>query len=203
MTKLHSITPGINQFCGPAVISALTGMSVDDCANAISRVNGKTIIKAVDIADIIKTLKNLRFEVTEQRVQATTLFGIINILSAVDGIYIIGVPKHVIAIRVENNQVLICDNHTKTPIDARGSARLSQKVDVILKCVALSPPKFLKSEIKIVGMNRIGFIQVVRNNYYENKEDNTNIILGQFTYKDDEELREIIGELTLIATGRI
>lgn len=38
MTSLNPVTQGFNKYCGPAVLSIVTGKSTDECADAISRV---------------------------------------------------------------------------------------------------------------------------------------------------------------------
>jgi len=118
MTNLNKIK-GINQFCGPAVLAAITGLSTDECAVAISSVTGQKEIKGVYPKDLIKTLENLRCEVKEIEIHARTLFGVINNLSGTEGFYIIVVPKHYVAIEVnKSGQVYLIDNHTKESIAA-------------------------------------------------------------------------------------
>ncbi len=41
-TNLKDINFGINQFCGPAVISVLTGKSTDECASVIMAITGRS-----------------------------------------------------------------------------------------------------------------------------------------------------------------
>lgn len=203
MTNLKPVNFGINQFCGPSVLSTLTGLSTDECAAAISRVTGRKEIKAVKTDDIIKTLKILRFDVEKKSLTSQTLFGTLNNLSINDGLYVIGVPKHVVAVRVERGKVLICDNHTKEPIDARGSARLMQKVDLILKVTARELPIFVKNSILLTqSYSSANFKMTITSfNQYKNPEDNTQYVLGSFAYKDKKEYEMILEELQKALTS--
>ena len=85
------------------------------------------------------------------------------------------------------------DNHTKTPIDASSSARLSQRVVDVYKIIAKKQPVFVKSEIKLV--NYTDNFHIKRINIYENSDDNTEQNLGYFYFKNFEELEQIINKL--------
>lgn len=65
MTNLKDINFGINQYCGPAVLSALTGESTDRCAAVISAVSDRKEIKAVQRQHLIDAL--LVFDLMFQR----------------------------------------------------------------------------------------------------------------------------------------
>lgn len=202
MTNLKDINFGLNQYCGPSVLSSLTGESTDRCAAVISAVSGKKEIKAVQKTHIVEALKRLRFSV-ENLDGGSTLFGVINRLHDKDGMYIIFVPSHVVAIEVKNEEIYICDNHTKTPIDIRQSARLTQRVDSVLKVVAKNPPKFVRSEIKILLWPNGNNAQLQKLNIYENSDDNTLIQIGQLRYDSYRELQEIINKLKEISEDRL
>ncbi len=68
MTNLKDINFGLNEYCGPAVLSALTGESTDRCASVIMSITGKTVVKAVDFDDLVKAFKKLRFDRSENRI---------------------------------------------------------------------------------------------------------------------------------------
>ena len=127
---------GLNQYCGPAVLSIFTGLSTDTCADAISRVNGKHKITGVIPADLIKAGELLGIEIKKNEAfTGRSLFWSASAISHfVNTKWIIVVPKHYIAIEVDNEgNIQICDNHTKTPINLQNSARLSQKVEEVFK----------------------------------------------------------------------
>jgi len=195
MTNLQTIQ-GLNVYCGPAVLSALTGKSTDECASVISAISGKREIKAVQMDHLILALKKLRFDCTPISKTSFSLFGVLNSLSHNDGFYIITVPKHVVAIEVINRKIFLIDNHSKQPILAESSARLGQKVDLIYKIVKLTEPKFISS--RIVLEKHSGLIYINRKNTYENEEDNTQTYIGRLSYDRFEELEEIINELAKV-----
>lgn len=202
MTNLKDINFGLNQYCGPAVLSALTGESTDRCAAVISAVSGKTVIKAVERAHIKEAFKRLRFDVKDTDFRGSTLYGTLYRMHNYDGFYVVFVPNHVVAVEVNRADIFIVDNHSKTVLDIKQSARLMQKVEEVWKVTPKDPPKFLRSETRITKWPTRNAVQIQRFDIYENKDDNKLELLGQFTYKDNLELHSIIGELSLIATGR-
>lgn len=127
MTNLNEIK-GLNAYCGPGVLAALTGKSTDECAAVISSVTGAKVIKGARIPDLLEAAKRLGFDATEIKSLAMTVYGQIGQVVYEDGFYIIGVPQHVVAIEVKDKAVYLIDNHTKIAIQANNSARLSQKV---------------------------------------------------------------------------
>lgn len=193
MTNLKDVNFRINQYCGPAVLSALTGESTDRCAAVISAVSGKKEIKAVEQAHLIEALKRLRFSVEETSFKGSTLYGTLYRMHGEPGLYIIFVPNHVVAVEVIGTEIFICDNHSKQPLDIRASARLTQKVDRVLKVVAKNPPKFVRSEIKLEKYTYK--IDIIRVNIYENEEDNTIVPLGFVKSQDNKELSDILYKL--------
>lgn len=195
MTELKPINFGMNKFCVPSVMSSLTGMSTDECAAAISAVNGRKEIKAVNIPDIIAVFKRLRFEIEEITSQARTLYGSLNRLSSSDGLYLILVPHHIVAIRIHEGQIQICDNASREPLDARSSARLTQSVDKIFKVSPRQPPVFVFSEILVEKSKYYNKLDIKRINHYRNHEDNTENSLGYVSFKDGAELTGIVSAL--------
>jgi len=140
MTNLNSVNFGMNQFCGPSVLSILTGKSTDLCAAVISSISGKKEVKAAEYVHILEAFSRLGFNTVAIPIISRTLFGVLSNLVNKDGMYIVGVPKHVVAIEIKDKQIYFCDNHTKEPINAAASARLTQTVDRIYKIEAKPQP---------------------------------------------------------------
>lgn len=195
MTNLKDINFGLNQYCGPSVLSAMTGRSTDECAAVISQVSGRKEIKAVEMHYIRLAFEKLRFMVTPVNSYSYTLFGTLHGLANKDGMYIIGVPKHVVAVEVKDNKVYLIDNHTKSPIDASGSARLSQKVDIVYRITPRPLPKLLQSKIRIDNDKTNRLIRITAVNEYEDSGDNTIVQLGSFRYRSQDELNLIVDSL--------
>src|ERR1035437_10016730 len=148
--SLQVVNFGLNQYCGPAVLSALTGESTDRCAAVISAVSGKKEIKAIEQTHIKEALKRLRFDVTDTDFGGSTLYGTLYRMYNHNGLYVVMIPHHVVAVEVKDNEIFICDNHTKTPLDIKQSARLTQRVELVWKVTAKNPPKFVKNEIELI-----------------------------------------------------
>lgn len=198
MTNLHDINFGINEYCGPVVLSALTGLSTDRCAAAISAVTGqKSAVKGTDRRVLVEVLKRLRFDVVETNIIGMTLYGVLFKLPKEDGFYIIHLPKHVVAVEVQKDNIYLCDNHSKHPIDIRHSARLLQKVEKVLKVIPKEPPQFIKSEILVGQSFAHGKTSIIitRHHIYKNHNDNVIEELGKFNYNGKGELAEIARQL--------
>jgi len=135
---------GFNQFCGPAALSVLTGLDTDECAYAISCVNGKYKVTGVAIADLLEAGKKLglQFDLVDA-VAGRSIFFAATQLSRYDGMYLFLIPKHYITLEIKRGIISLCDNHTKTPIKLQSSARLMQKVErvyQVTKLEAVKPP---------------------------------------------------------------
>ena len=195
MNELKSVNFGLNKFCVPSVMSALTGRSTDECATVITSINGRKEIKAVDIPDIIAAFKRLRFVVEEQPIPARTLYGVLSRLSTNDGLYLIVIPRHIVAIRVEAGQVQLVDNASKEPLDASASARLTQQVDKIFKVTPKPQPVFLFTEIAVNKDKYLDRLSINRISRYENKEDDVTGSVGYIYYNGKDELKRIVEEL--------
>lgn len=193
MTNLKEVNFGINIFCGPSVLSALTGKSTDECAAVISAISGRKEIKAVEIKHILEAVCKLRFNYDKIGIRATRLFGVLSELSSKDGLYLITVPRHIVAIEVKESKIYICDNHTKSPIDAASSARLTQSVEEVYKITARAEPKFIGARIEIeLKYNNI-YLKAI--DEYEDSRDNVSVNRGQIYYRNSEELSKIIQAL--------
>lgn len=204
MTNLNTIK-GMNIYCGPAVLAAITGLSTNECAVAISRVTGRSEIKAVEMTQLIKTLNNLRCDAEKLEPLFsgnTTLFRVLTDIHSSPGFYIIGLPKHVVAIEVSSDEkIYFIDNHTKEPIPANSSARMMQRVDSVYKITKKNPPKLIKNGIEID--NKIpNKIYIYSCNFYEDEKDNCKVSLGSFKYTDVREFNEIIYELNKLSLKR-
>ena len=195
MTSLHEINFGINQFCGPSVMSALTGKSTDECAAVISAVSGRQEIRAVAMPHLIEAFKRLKFDMKQIDKAGYSLFGNLTALSNKEGMYIVLVPRHVVAVEVtKNHQLWLVDNHSKQPLPAESSARLSQRCEGVYKITEMPKPVFVRTEIKIEKLYSNN-IRIKATDIYENSEDNVIRHLGQINYKDNAELNLIIKEL--------
>lgn len=66
MIQLHPVThgPRKNRYCGPAALSALTGLPTDTTSELLRRVTGKRAITGVGDEVMIKTLHRLGFVLT-------------------------------------------------------------------------------------------------------------------------------------------
>ena len=53
MTNLKAVNVGMNKYCGPAVLSILTGKSTDECARVISSINGSYNVAGVQLNDLL------------------------------------------------------------------------------------------------------------------------------------------------------
>lgn len=191
---LRAVTFGMNQYCGPAVLSAFTGKTTDECAAVIAGITGGVEIKAVNTIDLIIALNKLRFDVEAQKVQSYTLYGTLSKIASSDGLYVVVVPRHVVAIEVRNSKIFFVDNHTKEPIDAASSARLSQAVSQVYKVIPRPAPKLLRSIVKAekgYGNN----IHIRATDEYEDPRDNAEMDLGRIYFRSSDELDHIMFEL--------
>lgn len=195
MTTLHEVNFGINQYCGPSVLSALTGRSTDECAAVISSITGQTVIKGVFTRDLVKALEKLRFDCTLVN-GGISLYGtLMRLLRSGDAKYVVIVPKHFVAVEINNGSCYLVDNHSKQPLNASGSARLMQKVEAVFKVVEREKPELIREEIKVVKWEAQKLIQLQRLSVYKNPEDNVLVKLGQFNYNSRSELSDIAAEL--------
>jgi len=145
---------GLNQYCGPSVLSALTGRSTDSCAAAIAAVSGARVVKAVQITHLVEAAKRLGFLTDPIPVPARSLFGVISAIISRDGFYIVMVPNHVVAVEIKEKTAFFIDNNTKRAINAAASARLTQEV---IKVWQIKPkPEPTAEEIE---RNRVTWLQ--------------------------------------------
>jgi len=149
---MNAVNVGMNKYCGPAVLSILTGKSTDECARVISSINGQYNVVGVELHHLLQAADRLGFDNTFVD-PASSFYGtLVRLAVRGDGMYIITVPNHFVAIEVSNKKVYFCDNHTKEPMPASASARLLQKVlrvnQVFKRPETIIPPAPPKPEPK-------------------------------------------------------
>jgi hypothetical protein len=127
MTNLNAANIGMNKYCGPAVLSILSGKSTDECARVISRINGQYRVEGVQLNHLLMALDKLGFDQMPVN-PANSLFATLCKIANNDGLYIVTVTGHYVAVEVQDKKIYFCDNHTKEPIPAASSARLQMKV---------------------------------------------------------------------------
>lgn len=143
--KLKAVEFGYNKYCGPAVLSILTGKSTDECARVISRINGQYNIVGVTLTDLMKAAQQLGFITENMHVDGMSLFrALLTLAPRGDGTFIVNVPNHWVCIEVTDGKLYFCDNHTKEPIPAASSARLSMPAIAVWKVT--KDPNFKEPE---------------------------------------------------------
>jgi hypothetical protein len=193
MTNLKDVNFGMNTFCGPAVLSVLTGENTDKCAAVISAITGQREIRAVQRGHLKEAFRRLRFDVQVSPLSGSTLYGTLFKLRIVNGLYVVFVPHHVVAVEVNGQEMFICDNHSKVPLDVKQSARLMQKVEEVWMVRRRAEPKFIRSEIMISrGFHETTITQV---DVYENPDDNVSMPLGHIRVSSRMMYHEIVKKL--------
>lgn len=131
--NINRATNKSNGWCGPAVISSITGCTTDEAAKVIQEIRGNSRqVVGVDHTDLCEAFKRLGYNTTyyTHLARAGNLFYVLSILS--DGVYVIIVPGHYICIEVDGPRRYICDNHTKKPLNASISSRGMQRVMMVI-----------------------------------------------------------------------
>lgn len=120
---------GKNLFCGPGVISAITGCTTDEAERMVQDVLGnKKPVIGMFSSDLCEVFKRFGYRYTYYTHLDNTgsVFYVLSVLS--DGIYVLAVPGHFICVEIDGPRRYLCDNHTKRPLNAAISARGSQRV---------------------------------------------------------------------------
>ena len=130
-SNIKEITGG-NVFCGPAVLSAITGIPTNEIAELINEVRHVPYyreVKGAFIEEILATLDKIGgYKATRiDFLSNSSLYFILATVRA-DGFYILTLPHHFVLAEKVGSERYICDNGLKTPMRAEGSARLNQKV---------------------------------------------------------------------------
>lgn len=134
MTNLKTANIGYNKYCGPAVLSILTGKSTDECARVISRFNRAYDVKGVLLNDLLKAADVLGFDSKDYPYKDYSLYRTLTFIAKDAGIYIITLEQHFVVVEISSDgKLYFCDNHTKEPIPAASSARMMQKVVAVNK----------------------------------------------------------------------
>jgi hypothetical protein len=200
MTTMNKVE-GYNKYCGPAVLSILTGKSTDECASVISSINGQYQVAGVTLQHLLMAADRLGFDqkaIFTQADGSTSLFSLITRIVTTNGMYIVMLPKHFVCIEVKDKQVYFCDNHTKEPIPAASSARLMQRVSAAYQVVERPKPVLISehfSVIKVlVPLDKIQ-IRIYRHRDYDQPQYNTRLSIATFNVNSESELEEIVGKL--------
>lgn len=196
-TTIKPVFEGLNKFCGPAVLSILTGKSTDECAAVIGSINGKHQIQGVTIEELLKALDRLGFDVKLAGLTGHSLYRNLVDLSQEDGIYVMMLPKHFICIEVNNKQVFFCDNHTKEPIPAQSSARLMQKVTIAYKVTERPKPVLINERLQVIQtrFDRGITIKIYRIKEYNLPQYNLRLNISTFNVNNVDEISSIIAQL--------
>lgn len=194
MTKLQS-SKGDNKYCGPAVLSILTGKSTDECASILGAIQGRHNVREVSLDDMAKACKKLRFNVTlVPNTENSSLFYSFHTLYQYPGMYVVAVKKHVVAVEVtEDKEIYLCDNHTKEPINAGISARLGMKCLGIYKVTAKDPAVLISEKLKIKATNYGYYFSKTK--IFEDSDDNIEMNLGYLNITDSD-IALIVNELS-------
>lgn len=138
---MNNVNQGSNKYCGPAVLSILTGKDTDECVRAIRSVDYAYGGREVKIGDLVKVINKLGMQANLiPELDGASLFATFHNISLHDGMYLILVPRHVVCAEVTNGKILFCDNHTKTPISAENSARLGQRALQVYRIIEIPKP---------------------------------------------------------------
>lgn len=133
---MNPVTFGANVFCGPAVISAVAGVTTDEAAKLVQDLRRSSRpVKAMYNSELIQVFSRLGFNtVYLDKYKTSSLFYLLHSVLLEPGTYVFMVPGHFIAIEINSDgRKYICDNHTKKPLNVTASARLSQKVTCVLR----------------------------------------------------------------------
>jgi hypothetical protein len=197
--SLNAVSIGSNKYCGPAVLSILTGKTTDECARVISSINGKYTIEGVTLPHLLEAASRLGFD-TEEIPAASTLYGSLIRLVNNDGLYIVTVTGHFVCIEVSNRKILFCDNHTKQPMPAASSARLQQACKAIHKVTKRREPVLTSS--KVIALKHQSDdedeirVEVFQQITYDIEKYNRNVIIAWLKFNNQIELDEFINALS-------
>lgn len=196
---LGSVNIGSNKYCGPAVLSILTGKTTDECARVISSINGKYTIEGVTLTHLIEAANRLGFD-CESIDPSSTLFGTLIKLCRNDGIYIVTVTGHFVCIEVDKGKIFFNDNHVKEPMPAASSARLQQACKAVHKVTKRREPVLTSSKVvAIVHQDHLEpeiRVEVVQQIKYDVEKYNRNVIIAWLKFNNQSELEEFIASLS-------
>ena len=204
---MNEANMGFNKFCGPAVLSIMTGHDTDECAYRISCVNGQHTVTGVHLQDLMQAGKamGVQFEMWPY-MEGRSLFFAASVMCKFKTKFLVIVANHYIMLESDGEgQIFLCDNHTITPIDLKNSARLSQKIVKVVKVdtsnvkpPAPKPPKPTFISHKYDVRYAHGLVNVTRQNHMSDNSIEY-VPAGSFQVLSIEDLQEIafaIMELT-------
>ncbi len=198
---MNKVIIGDNQFCGPAALSIISGRPVDYCAKVIGEIIGKPAdkVKAVFTVDMLKAFKKVRVDYQKVQPLGYSIYAMANDLARrfEPSNYLVTTKNHYVVIELTaGKQILICDNHTKHPMNLASSARLNQAVEEVYKVAAKPEAVWLRDSIEVTKVEYTGesayYVNIIRE--YENPEDNTKASKGLFR-ANDAELKLIVSKL--------
>lgn len=195
--KLNTVNVGMNKYCGPAVLSILTGKSTDDCARIISSINGKYTIEGVKLPDLLEAANRLGFD-CDMVPHGNNLYGTLVRLANTDGIYIVSVSNHFVAIEVNDKKIFFCDNHTKEPMPAAASARLLQRVLDVHRVTKRREPIEVSSMIDYTVERRDGegpVLRIIQRVTYDIEKYNRDVQIARIAFNETYDFNRFVSEL--------
>lgn len=133
---INPINQGKNQFCGPAVLSSIAGISTDEAEGIINSLRNHSIdrhVTGVYSHELNKAFEKLGWKVYQIPRTAGRSIYLLMLTMTEPGIYLFYLHTHVVAIEIDGNKRYLIDNHTKSPLNLSSSARLGQKVIGVVK----------------------------------------------------------------------
>lgn len=184
MTRLNAVNIGMNKFCGPAVLSILTGKSTDECARVISSINGQYRVEGVQLNDLLRAADKLGFD-QKAYPASSSLYVALTRLVNDDGMYIVTLPNHFVAIEVSEKRIYFCDNHTKEPMPAASSARMLQKVMAVHKVIRRKEPELISEKV-------VYEIQICKQLVYDRPDANKKKLVEWQSFDNFEQAEEFL-----------
>jgi hypothetical protein len=130
---LNKVNENGNTFCGPGVISAITGIGTKEIERITQQIrrNSKPV-RGMYTSELCEILHRLGWKTSYVNGMGGSLFYALGVLDT--GVYIVMVPGHFVCVEIdENKQRYFVDNHTKRPINAAVSARGMQRVHSVVR----------------------------------------------------------------------
>lgn len=191
---MRSVKEGQNIYCGPAVLSILTGKDTDTCARTFESVTGRRDITEVYVPEILKALDKLKFSYVKVASDCS-MYSLFIQIAKTDGMYIVVLPKHVVAVEVSHGKIYFCDNHTKEPISGAAPARLGQWCSDCYRTEAKPDPVFvvekLRVEFNVYAYSEQSTVYIYRDSYFVEPNDDDSKMIGNIAARDNKELKQI------------
>jgi len=130
---MNPVNQTTNRFCGPAVLSIITGIDTGEAERLIQDVRHTSrSIKGAYLHELCTILQQRGYKTEYLNYLEKTVFRFL-FEEKRDGTYLVTVSGHFVCFERENNDWKVCDNHTKTPLKASRSARLMQKIISVIR----------------------------------------------------------------------